>query len=167
MRRTIIAAVLAVCLFVGVFPGVALAKTTTISPAFIAKVNAYCTSEESQFNKVLGKFPFPNFDPTKPDVKTMKLVGKHFAKDLPLRRAIPNDLNKLGQPPVGKTQWAAIKALALQSNQVALTQIQAALAGNTKAFVNTVNQSDTVQTKLTATATKAGFSKKTPCGDVF
>ena len=63
------------------FPGISQATTSpVITAAFITKVNAYCSAEESRFNSVLGKFPFQNFDPTHPDVKTMRLVGKHLRR---------------------------------------------------------------------------------------
>ena len=150
------------------FPGISQATTSpVITVAFITKVNAYCSAEESRFNSVLGKFPFQNFDPTHPDVKTMRLVGKHFEKALPLRQAIPNGLNGLGEPQAGQSQWNAVKSLALQSDHIAITQVHAALAGNVKGFVTTVNQIQSVHNKLVKAAEKDGFAKSSPCGDVF
>jgi hypothetical protein len=166
MRRSV-AATLLVLLFVGIMPGVALAKTT-ISPAFIKKVNAYCVAENARITKALGgAFPYPNFDPTHPDVKTMKQVGKYYTKVVPTRRAIPNDLSKLGQPQAGKSQWGAIKALELQQNQIALVQVRDALAGNAKAFVTTVNQLTTVGNQIESEEIRYGFSRSTPCTQVF
>ena len=145
----------------------ASASTTKVSPEFIVKVNAYCSIEEGRFSKTLGKFPFDNFDPTHPDLSTMRKVGRHFAEALPLRRAIPSDLKNLGEPPVGQAQWDALRALAVKSDQVAIIQVQIALTGTTKAFVANVDHTQVLQNKLESTAVKDGFSKKTPCSDVF
>jgi hypothetical protein len=149
-------------------PSASQAETKpAISPEFIAKVNAYCSTEESRFNKVLGQFPFSNFDPLHPDVKTLRLVGSHFDKALSLRKAIPNELKALGEPQSGKTQWAELESFAAQSDKIAITQIRVALAGNVKGFVTTVNQTQSVHNKLVKTAETDGFAKTSPCGDVF
>jgi hypothetical protein len=151
-----------------IFPSISQAKTKpAISPEFIAQVNAYCSAEESRFNKVLGQFPFSNFDPLHPDVKTLRLVGSHFEKALSLRKAIPDELKALGKPQAGKTQWAELESLAAQSDNIAIDQIRVALAGNVKGFVTTVNQTQSVHNKLVKTAENDGFAKSSPCGDVF
>lgn len=149
-------------------PGVSQAATKpAISPEFITKVNAYCSAEESRFNNVLGQFPFPNFDPLHPDVKTLRLVGTHFEKAQSLRKSIPTELKALGEPQAGKTQWAALRSLATQSDNIAIEQIHAALGGDVKGFVDTVNQTTSVHNKLVKTAVKDGFEKSSPCGEVF
>jgi hypothetical protein len=151
-----------------IFPTSSQAKTKpAISPEFIAKVNAYCSAEESRFNRVLGQFPFSNFDPFHPDVKTLRLVGNHFEKALSLRRAVPNELKALGKPQTGKTQWAELETLATQSDNIAIGQIRVALAGDVKGFVTTVNQTQSVHNKLVKTAEKDGFAKSSPCGELF
>jgi len=150
------------------FPGISLAKTeSAISPGFIAKANAYCSAENSRFNKVFGQFPFPNFEPLHPDVTTMRLVGKHFEKGLSLRQAIPNELKALGEPQAGKSQWRELESLATQSDRTAITQIHDALAGKVKGFVATVNKTTSIHNELVKTAEKDGFAKSTPCGEVF
>jgi hypothetical protein len=151
-----------------VYPVVSQAATKpAISPEFIAKVNAYCSAEESSFNNVLGQFPYPNFDSLHPDVKTLRLVGSHFEKAMSLRTAIPNGLKALGEPQAGKTQWAELRSLATKSDNIAIEQIHAALAANVTGFVTTVNQTNSVHDKLVKTAEKDGFAKSSPCGDVF
>ena len=136
-------------------------------PEFIAKVNAYCSAEEAQFNSTLGKFPFNNFDPTNPDLSTMRKVGRHFAEALPIRQSIPSGLTKLGEPQQGKAQWDELRTLAIQSNRLAISQVHIAETGTTKAFVENVNQTQALGNKLESTAVKDGFAKTTPCGEVF
>ena len=168
MRRGfwVVGVVTGICLLT--FPGISEAQTKpAITPGFIAKVNAYCSAEESRFNGVLGQFPFPNFEPLHPDTKTLRLVGKHFEEALPLRKAIPNELKALGKPQAGKSQWGELESLAVQSNNIAISQIRVALAGNAKGFVDTVNQTTSVHNKLVKSAQKDGFAKSSPCGQVF
>jgi hypothetical protein len=48
----------------------ARSQATAISPKFIVDANKLCATINTGFNRTLGKFPFSNFDPTKPDLKT-------------------------------------------------------------------------------------------------
>ena len=165
-RVGVVALVTGLCLLSS--PGISQAKTKpAITPGFIAKVNAYCSTEEASFNKVLGQFPFPNFDPTHPDVKTLRLVGTHFEKALSLRQAIPNGLKALGVPQAGQSQWDRLKSLAAQSNRIAITQVRDALAGNVKGFVATVNQTGSVHNELVKASEKDGFAKSNSCSQIF
>jgi hypothetical protein len=145
----------------------ASASDTKIDHAFIGKVIAYCSAESARFTRVLGNFPFQNFNPLQPDVRTMRLVGEHFEKASSLREAIPGQLDALGQPQTGQTGWTAIKGLALHSNQIATKQAQLAIAGNTKGFVETVNQTTKLDNRLESLSVKYGFSKSSPCAKVF
>jgi hypothetical protein len=167
LRLVVLAIVLAASAVLIENPSPVSANTTKLPPEFITKVNAYCTAEEARFNKTLGKFPFNNFDPTHPDLSTMRKVGAHFAKALPIRRAIPTGLMNLGEPEVGNAQWDGLRTLAIQSDRLAISQVHIALTGTTKAFVANINQTTALQNKLESTAVKDGFSKKTPCGEVF
>ena len=143
------------------------AQSTAITPKFIVNANKLCATINTGFNHTLGKFPFSNFDPTKPDLKTLPLVGKYFAKALPLRRPIPGELRGLGEPTTGKQAWDAIRSLALRANAAAITQVSAALASNSKAFVATVNQITQLHNAIVAKATAAGFPKNSACGQTF
>ena len=148
-------------------PSLASASTTKLPSEFITKVNAYCSAEEARFNQTLGKFPFNNFNPNHPDLSTMRKVGAHFAKALPIRRAIPTSLMNLGEPEVGKAQWDELRTLALQSDRLAISQVHIALTGTTKAFVANINQTTPLQNKLESIAVRDGCSKSTPCSNVF
>jgi hypothetical protein len=105
--------------------------------------------------------------PQKPDRKTLILVGKHFAKGLPVHRSIPGRLRKLGEPAAGAKAWDAIRSLALEDNTIAIAQVSDALAGDAKAFVSTVHRLQSLHKQLVAKALASGFSKSTPCGDSF
>jgi hypothetical protein len=140
---------------------------TTISPTFVTEVDKLCSKIDADFAHALGPFPYPNFNREKPDHKTSVLVGKHFAKGLPVHRKIPAQLRKLGEPAAGAKAWDAIRSLALQDNAVGIRQVSDALAGNTKAFVATVHRLQDLHKQIVKEALAAGFRKSTPCGDAF
>ena len=139
-----------------------------INPQFIAKADGLCAAIDARFTRILGdSFPFKNFDPFKPDPKTLPLVGKHFGKALPLRRAIPGQLRSLGEPSSGRGSWDAIRSLALRQNAVAIRQVSAALASNSEAFVLTAKQLQQLRDAIVKQATAAGFPKDAACGQLF
>ena len=145
----------------------ASAQPAKISPQFIVKSDKWCMTINANFEHTLGKFPFSHFNATKPDLKTLPLVGKHFAKALPIRRAIPSGLQALGEPGSGEQAWNALKSLALHINTVATKQVSYALATDTKDFVATVKQIQRLHKTLVAEALAAGFPKTSACGQVF
>jgi hypothetical protein len=158
----------------GVVTAVALAgcaghpTTQKIEPAFIAKVNALCTTINDQVHAAgIGTFPYQTFDPQHPDTATLPLVGAYFARGLLIRRAIPADLAALGEPRTAQAQWDSLRNLALQLNQTAIEQVAAAKAGDKKAFVATVNRVNGLHDRISSKALEDGFAKSSPCGDTF
>jgi hypothetical protein len=164
-----VACLLALC--VGLFAVTAASASTSseqrVTPRFVTKVERWCTSVDTRFKQALGKFPFQDFNPVKPDAKKVVLVGRHFAKVLPIRRTIPRQLRALGEPATGRAQWDRIKALALRTNTIAINQTAAALSGNTRGFVATLKQLDQAHQALGQRATAAGFRKNSACGEIF
>ena len=164
---------LVLCAALALGVGVAAGSSATtvaigqISPQFIKKADRLCVKLNVRFDRALGKFPFQDFDAFHPDLKTLPLVGKHFAKALPIRRAIPAELRSLGEPATGKQAWDAIRTLALQENATGIKQVSVALASNAKRFVATVNQMHRLHIATGGKATSAGFPKNSPCGQTF
>lgn len=150
-------------------PGIVQAKTTpTISPSFMTKVDGFCASEATQIATAEGgSFPYPNFNPYAPDVKTMRLAGAFFAKALSVRQVVPQQLEALGEPTSGQRQWNDLKATEVKSNRIAITQVHDAQAGNVKGFVSTVRQLTSVQNDLVKEVVKDGFTKSSPCTKAF
>jgi hypothetical protein len=164
-RLLVVMVVVLFCASVSAFAARPQAKT--ISPAFIRKADKWCATVNARVTSIVGKFPYPTFNPTKPDLKTLPLVGKHFAKALSIRRRIPAELRSVGEPTSGKRVWDAIRSLALEENAVAIKQVAAALASNSKVFVSTVHQTDHFHSAIGARATAAGFPQTSACGKIF
>jgi hypothetical protein len=161
-------AVSLLCAFAGASAAADQPQGSMISPAFVKKTNKLCATIDAKFTRVLGDtFPYPNFNPTKPDHKTLLLVGKYFAKALPLRRAIPGEFRGLGEPAVGTAVWDAIRSLVIEDNAVAIKQVAAAQAGDAKTFVSTYHRLRALDRRITIKASTSGFPQDTPCGFIF
>jgi len=139
-----------------------------LDPPFIAKANTVCKSVSASFRQVLGKtFPYPNFNPEKPDPVTLRLVGAHFHKALSIYKAVPGELKALGEPTTGRQLWLELRGLADEDETLAIEQQADALAGNAKAFVANVNAVNKLQSKIDSTGAAAGFAASSACASTF
>jgi hypothetical protein len=136
---------------------------TKIDPSFIARVDAICASAAASSKP----FPYPNFNPGRPDVKTLPKVGAFFARQQAVADALPKQLRQLGSPTTGQAIWSRMLALATQDRVIADRQIKAAKASDVAGFVATLQPVTTVSQQLQALARQAGFPSSSPCGKVF
>src|SRR5205807_2637539 len=108
-QRTLIAAVLAAAVLSACGSSKKSATTSTPSTAttvgatkfdapFIARVDAVCARAAAGARP----FPYPNFNPTRPDVKTLPKVGAFFARQQAVADAVPKQLRQLGSPTTGQ-----------------------------------------------------------------
>lgn len=142
--------------------GVALRAGAIDRPAadttFLAHANHICAQASRQLT-ALPPFPYPNFDPLRPDPALLPQVGAFFAgpgDPRPIFRTLYTQLRALGAPPANRSAWGRT----LRARAAALTVINeqdaAALAANTPAFVNTVHASDRAYRQVAITATVFG-----------
>jgi len=117
--------------------------------AFIRRADAACNATEVIGGK-LPDFPYPTFDPFHPDKNVLPQVGRFF--DQPTRRHLPEELltelEKLGQPPSNSGAWQDVLEARRAVLKTETSQINAALAGNTSAFVRTVYDQPTAYNQL-------------------
>src|SRR5436305_11271733 len=112
----------------------ASSASSKLPASFIARVNAIC----AKATKNAPKFQYPNFDPTRPDVKLLPKIGAFFQKRQAVADHVPVELRDLGTPSSAQATWGRIVALAAQNRAIADQQIKAALASDSKAFVATL-----------------------------
>ncbi len=143
------------------------ATRPAIDPAFVAKVNAFCAAEAKQLPTNAHQFPYPQFDPSHPDLRTLPKVGAYLAADLPERHKLPTRLNALGEPATGRAQWHQIRSLALQENAIGTRQVTVALASQARAFTATAHEIAKIANELHNASRKAGFSTTSPCASLF
>ncbi|MGH9919914.1 MAG: hypothetical protein ACRD6W_13755 [Nitrososphaerales archaeon] len=143
-------------------------STPKVSPSFVKKVDASCTGFASSFNRAgESTFPYPTFNPTKPQRSLLKKVGHYFDKGARLWEAVPGKLRGLGVPTRGAATWTKLRALADRLAEDAVTQARTATAGNARKFVAAVKEYTAVLEKLNAAARAAGFGAKSACAKFF
>jgi hypothetical protein len=94
-------------------------------------------------------------------------VGAFFASSQAIADGVPGRLRALGDPLQDAAQWHDMLALARQSRTIADSQVAAAQASNTTAFVATVHEIESVDTNLSRLAITSGFAEHSPCSQVF
>jgi hypothetical protein len=138
-----------------------------IEAAFVAKVNAFCATEWRRVPTAGKQFPYPQFDPDHPDLRTLPKVGRYFAVGLPERHKLPGRLDALGEPATGRAQWDKIRGLALQENAAGIRQVHVALTSRARAFTQTAHAIRRIANELHSAARSAGFSATSPCAKLF
>jgi hypothetical protein len=134
-----------------------------LDDAFIAKVEAVCEEENAAFD-ALGDFPFTDFDPLNPDKKMLLKVGAYFKPTVATRRHVKAALPALGEPERGQKAWDALRARAIENQDNAIAQVQAALRSDRKTFVKTVREAERLTTDLKLDLIPAaGFDATSPC----
>jgi hypothetical protein len=131
-----------------------------IDQAFIARVTTVCTNDNA-ITAPKGKFPYPQFNPSRPQADLLPKVGAYFkSRDV---NDIPEQLAALGQPAQGATQWNELLALVEQNGANIVKQTNAALASDSTAFIATLAPAQNLDNQMLSEARQAGFPKNSPC----
>ena len=142
----------------------AAAASLKVSPQFLQRANRICSGVVAKGQSNEGRlFPYSDFDPMHPNVKTLPLVGRYFEHAAPGWHEIRTGLDDLGTPTRGADSWAHVVALvnATATNEAA--QVRAALASNPTKFVKTVQTVQRLGPELQTAMTAAGFSSSSSC----
>ena len=81
---------------------------------FSRRAQAVCKTALAQ-KRAQGPFPYPSFNPTKPDLSKLPAIGRLEARTVQIYRMWLHQMQTLGQPPKGRAAWAEVLA-ALRSN---------------------------------------------------
>jgi len=139
-----------------------------IDPAFIGRTEAVCRDFNTAWVHLTGGSPpYAGFDPQHPDPARLRSLGAYFTKGLPARRALPGELDALGEPATGRSLWDGLRDRGKRLNQVAIEQAAAAVSGNATAFTATANTIHQLSAKLHDDGQKAGFGDHSPCDETF
>jgi len=137
-----------------------------IDSAFIAKAESVCSAAQVKFN-ANGPFPYSNFNAFHPDPALLPKAGTWLANDLPTHRALPGEINALGEPSTGANRWAQIRSIALKNEENAVAQTEDAEHSKVAAFVATAHEAQTLSSQLSADLKPAGFSLNGACARVL
>jgi hypothetical protein len=128
-------------------------QSAVLGQGFQSRADAVCRTVLGQ-KKAQGPFPFPNFNPTRPDRSKLPAISRLEAKTVTIYDGWLRRMRALGQPPTGQGKWAAVLR-ALQRNTGIISEQQAAgRRVDTQTFTRDYYEGNASQTKL-VTASKA------------
>jgi len=136
-----------------------------LEAAFIARANTVCAHAKTKLD-ANGQFPFQSFDPQHPDVKLLPKVGAYFAAKRAIADAVPTELAELGTPRRAQEVWSKMLALDKKDRSIADRQIVAAKAGDSSAFVATLEPIQKAAMQFSRYAIIAGFTTSSPCNSL-
>ena len=106
--------------------------------------------------KAQGPFPFPDFNPTKPDLSKLPAIATSEAKTVTIYQTWQRAMLALGQPPTGKGAWAGVLE-ALESHVRIIEEQQAAAQnGDGQTFTKDYYEGNKAQDEMEKAADAAG-----------
>jgi hypothetical protein len=162
-RRRLAATALVAAIGIGVLAGCAgsPAPAATANPSILGadfSTKALAACEAAHLMKQdEGPFPFPDFNPTKPDVSKLGAVADYLEKTAATYDAWWATMKALGEPVGGGTAWTALLAAIDRHGQLTKDQIAAARSGDTTRFAADYDSGEQTQAALLRAASDAGI----------
>jgi hypothetical protein len=103
-----------------------------------------------------GPFPYPDFNPTKPDLSKFPGVAQYLVKTLNTYRTWLGQMQALGEPPSGKSPWDDLLRAIASHVRLNVEQLAAAQSGDSKTFTNDYYEGAKTQDALLRAANDAG-----------
>jgi hypothetical protein len=158
-RRSIPALVI---LLIAVACGGSSATSDSVEDGFARRATAVCVSALAD-KHAEGTFPYPDFNPTRPDPTKLAGVATFLEKTATTFTSWHERMVALGEPKHGGEAWHHL--LAAINTHVRLTrdQIAAARSGDTQQFADDYQEGVDTQARLLDAAQAAGVPQ---CADV-
>lgn len=137
--------------------------TSPVDAAFRARANTLCATVNTYNNAHPN--PYPDLNYLAPDVPTLKKVGVYFAASP--YESVVGQLESLPAPTQNPATWSAFVAVAQQFRGQTLTQIAAALKGDTATFIGTLTPIQSYGQELSDAAHQVGFASPDACYTLF
>jgi len=137
-----------------------------LSASFAQRVNGVCARALAQY-EANGPFPYPQFRPLHPDPRLLPRVGAFLARNQRAAQAIPAQMRALGEPAAAKAQWDHVQGLIAQAEISAARQVAFAKKSNAAGFAAESKTANRLHDTITAEGRALGFSKSSPCSNVF
>jgi hypothetical protein len=129
--------------------------SSVLGKAFQSRAVAVCQRALAQ-KKAQGPFPYPDFNPTKPDLSKLPAIAQSEAKTVTIFQTWQQAMVGLGQPPTGQTEWADVLK-ALDSHVRIITEQQAAAQnGDGKTFTKDYYAGNKAQDEMQRASDDAG-----------
>jgi hypothetical protein len=136
--------------------GAATANPTILGSDFAAKALAVCDGMVAK-KQSMGPFPFPDFNPTKPDPSVLPQLPAELEKTASLWSSWSTGMKALGQPTGGQAAWTSLIAAIDRHGELNGDQIDAAEKGDAARFASDYSKGVATQAALLKAATDAGI----------
>jgi hypothetical protein len=126
-----------------------------VGTAFASKADAVCQEALAE-KKALGPFPYPDFNPTQPDLSLLPSIAQSEAKTVKIFETWLPDMVALGQPPIGEAAWADVLAALRSHVRIIVEQEAAGLSSDGPTFTKDYYEGNRAQDEMVRAADAAG-----------
>jgi hypothetical protein len=130
-------------------------SSAILGKAFQARAVAVCRSALTQ-KKALGPFPYPDFNPTRPDLSKLPPIARLEARTVSIFETWQHKMLALGQPPSGQAEWADVMKALGSHVRIIVEQQAAAQRGDAKTFTKDYYEGNTAQDEMERASDAAG-----------
>jgi hypothetical protein len=129
-----------------------------VGNAFQSKATTVCAKALAQ-KRAQGPFPYPHFNPTRPDRSKFPGIARVEAKTVTIYETWLRDMRALGQPQKGRPAWAATVRALSRNGQIIADQQVAARQGDSHIFTKDYYDGNKAQHDLENAANAAGLPR--------
>jgi hypothetical protein len=132
-----------------------VSRPDVLGQTFATKVVEIC-QHALNAKRSQGAFPYPDFNPTKPDVSKLPDIGAFESKTVAIYRTWLDEMQALGQPPKAREAWASLMDVLQAHVRIIVEQQAAAERSDGKTFTKGYYEGNNVQERMVAAAGAAG-----------
>lgn len=126
-----------------------------LGKAFYTRAVAVCEKALAE-KRAQPPFPFPNFNPTRPDLSKLPTIGRYEDRGLQIFNTWLRQMLKLGQPPRGQAEWAALLRPLRRHTRIIAEQQAAAARSDGTTFTKDYYEGNKAQDQMVHAADAAG-----------
>jgi hypothetical protein len=125
-----------------------------LGAAFQSKALAVCDAALAR-KKAQGPFPYPDFNPTQPDLSKLPGIAQFEAKTVTIYKTWLREMSALGQPPTGQAAWADVLSALRSHVGIIVEQQAAAQRGDGPTLTKDYDEGNTAQDEMRRAADDA------------
>jgi hypothetical protein len=126
-----------------------------LGKVFENRAASVCDAALAQ-KKAQGAFPYPNFNPTRPDRSKLPGIARFEATTVKIYERWLRKMQALGQPPTGQAPWADVLSALREHVRIIVEQQAAAERGDTRTFTKDYHEGNKAQDEMVSATDAAG-----------
>jgi hypothetical protein len=131
-------------------------RPTPLGKTFQARATGVCRAALAE-KRAQGPFPFPRFDPTRPDRSKLAPIARIEARTVAIYSRWLRKMRALGQPSTGRAAWSNVLTALATNGRIITDQQAAARRGDARRFTKDYFDGNQAQRHLESSATVAGL----------